>query len=323
MRLRLAHTAYPTLTRACGESDSDSKWRGAGVAARAMGRIPAGMWAVLAAAAVGTSLLLMPGAARPDREAPIDGFAPASLAPGRTADRGSAVFRPPRRIEADHRYLTAEPHVAGSPRDRLLAEWTRDRWIAAGLDSAEIVEHHVLLPYPRSASVEMTSPHVWHATLRERATDPIAFHAYGASGDVTAAVVSAGTGTPAELDRLAARGVDLRGKAVLVRYADQYSYRGYIVYLAQQRGAAAVLMYADAADAGIQRGAVGFDFLAPGDPLTPGCTSTPGARRLAPADAPSLPAIMSVPIATGDAHVIPDALPGGRGALRVRAETDD
>src|SRR5258705_389863 len=201
MRLRLAHTAYPTLTRACGVSDSDSKWRGAGLASRAMRRIPAGLWAVLAGAAAGTSPLLMPGAPRPDPETPIDGFAPATLA--------------------------------------------------------------------------------------------------------------------------AQRGVDLRGKIVLVRYADQYSYRGYIVYLAQQRGAAAVLMYADAADAGIQRGGVGFDFLAPGDPLTPGWTSTPGARRLAPADAPALPAIMSVPIATGDAHVILDALRGGEVTLRVRVENDD
>src|SRR5258705_10308228 len=158
MRLRLAHTAYPTLTRACGESDSDSKWRGAGVASRAMGRIPAGMWAVLAAAAVGTSLLLMPGAARPDREAPIDGFAPASLAAERDVERRIARFPSTRRIEADHRFLTAEPHVAGSPRDRLLAEWTRDQWIAAGLHSAEIVEHDLLLPHSPSASGEMISP---------------------------------------------------------------------------------------------------------------------------------------------------------------------
>jgi hypothetical protein len=49
--------------------------------------------------------------------------------------------------------------------------------------------------------------------------------------------VSAGTGTPADFDRLAARGVDVRGTIVLVRYPDPYSYRGYAVYLAQQRGA--------------------------------------------------------------------------------------
>jgi hypothetical protein len=41
-------------------------------------------------------------------------------------------------------------------------------------------------PYPREASVEMIAPRAWHATLRETSRRPeIAFHAYGASGDVT------------------------------------------------------------------------------------------------------------------------------------------
>jgi len=288
-----------------------------------MGRIPAGLWAVLAGVTAGTWLLLMPDTTLPDKEAPIDGFAPASLAAERDVERRIARFPSTRRIEADHRYLTAEPHIAGSPRDRELAEWTRDQWLAAGLDSAEIVEHQVLLPYPRSASVAMISPRPWHAMLREREDDPLAFHAYGASGDVTAPVVSAGTGTAADFDRLSARGVDVRGKIILVRYPARYSYRGYTVYLAQQRGAAAVLMYADTADAGIQRGGVGFDFLAPGDPLTPGWTSTPGARRLPLADAPALPAIMSVPLATRDAHVILDAMRGGEVTLHVRIENDE
>ena len=301
-----------------------------------MGRIPAGLWAVLAGTAVATALLLMPGTGLQERQGPIDGFAPTSIAAQRDVERRLTRFPSTRRIEADHQFLTAEPHVAGSPRDRLLAEWTRDQWIAAGLDSAEIVEHDVLLPYPRSASVEMIPPHppsradarlsgqvAWRATLREQANDPIAFHAYGASGDVIAPVLSAGTGTPAEFDRLAARGLDVHGKIVLVRYPVPYSYRGYTVYLAQQRGAAAVLMYAETADAGIQRGGVGFDFLAPGDPLTPGWTSTPGARRLPPADAPALPAIMSVPIATKDAHAILDALRGGEVTLRVRVDNDE
>src|SRR5258706_16321461 len=107
MRLRLAHTAYPTLTRACGVSDSDSKWRGAGVASRAMRRIPAGLWAVLAAAAVGTWLLLTPRAARPDREAPIDGFAPASLAAERDVERRIPRFPSTPPIEADPPHPTA------------------------------------------------------------------------------------------------------------------------------------------------------------------------------------------------------------------------
>src|SRR4029077_4677767 len=97
-----------------------------------------------------------------------------------------------------HAFLTAEPHLAGSPTDRVLAEWVRDRWREYGLEQVEIVEHDVLLPYPIDAQVEMLTPSAWHATLKEDAVDGdpfsarnagIAYHAYSASGDVTAPVV--------------------------------------------------------------------------------------------------------------------------------------
>src|SRR5258706_6603874 len=174
-------------------------------------RLSAGLWATVAGAAAGTSLLLVARPADPERQAPIDGFAPAHVAAQHEVEQRIARFPSARRLEADHRFLTAEPHIAGSPRDRLLAEWTRDRWIAAGLDSVEIVEHDVLLPYPIDASIEMVGSYPWHATLREHTGEPLAFHAYGASGNVTAPVVAAGTGTLADFDRVASRGVDVRG----------------------------------------------------------------------------------------------------------------
>jgi N-acetylated-alpha-linked acidic dipeptidase len=46
----------------------------------------------------------------------------------------------------------------------------------------------------------------------------------------------------------------------------------------------------------------------PGDPLTPGWASVPGARRISPADAASLPTIISAPMSYKDARVILDAL---------------
>jgi len=269
-----------------------------------------GLWATIAGAAAGTVLLVAAKPATRARQLPIDGFAPAHLAAQHDVERRIGRFPSTRRLESDHRFLTAEPHVAGSPRDRELAEWTRDQWIAAGFDSVDIVEHHALLPYPLDASVEMIAPRPWRATLREHPADPLAFHAYGAGGDVTASVIDAGTGTPAEFDRLVARGIDLRGKIVLVRYTVPYSYRGYAVYLAQQRGAAAILMYAahwdGVPDDQIERGGVGFDFLAPGDP-------GPAAR----------PAIISVPISARDAQTILDTLHRSEVLLHVRVSNDD
>ena len=286
-------------------------------------RVPVGVWACVAGATTAAAILLAPRSAVPPLQSPIDGFAPTHLATQHAVERRIAAFPSTERLAADHTYLTAMPHPAGSARDRELAEWTRDQWRAAGLDTVEIVEHQVLLPYPRDATVEMVAPHRWRATLREHSEDPLAFHAYSASGDVTARVIAAGTGTPADFDGLAARAVDVRGKIVLVRYPAEYSYRGYAVYLAQQHGAAAVLMYSDNADAGIQRGGVGFDFLAPGDPTTPGWPSLARARRVAPADARALPRILSLPISTRDARVILDAMRESAVTLHVRVTNDD
>ena len=302
-------------------------------------KIPAGGWATIAGGITATSLL-MPRTVHPGLSAPIDGFSPAHLAVQHAIEQTIARFPSTRRIAADHRFLTAEPHPAGSARDRELAEWTRDQWLAAGLDEVQIVEHRVLLPSAHEAGVEMMAPYRWTATLRERADDPLAFHAYGASGDVTAAVVDAGVGAPSDFDRLAATGIDVRGKIVLVRHAVPYTYRGYVVYVAQQRGVAAVLMYADASDGGsvrgpafpagpwapderIQRGSVGFDFIAPGDPLTPGQPSQPGIARVATPDARSMPTIISLPISTRDARTIIEALRTNEVTLHVRVVNDD
>src|SRR6476659_5786406 len=174
-----------------------------------MRRIPAGAWATIAGGLAATSLLM----ARPAQtglRAPINGFTAAHQSSQQAIERTLELFPSTRRIGADHQFLTAEPHPAGSPRDRALAEWTRDQWLTAGLDEVQIVEHRVLLPNGRDASLEMVAPQRWTATLRERPDDPLAFHAYGASGDVTAKVVDAGIGAPSDFDRLSASGIDVR-----------------------------------------------------------------------------------------------------------------
>jgi N-acetylated-alpha-linked acidic dipeptidase len=259
------------------------------------------------------------------------------------------------RIREAHRVLAGEPHMAGTPRDRQLAEWTRDRFVEYGLEQVEITTHEVLLPWPEEVLVEMTAPRAWRASMREDPipSDPythispeaagIPYHAYSASGDVTAPVVYAGSGNPSDYDRLAKRGVDVRGKIVLVRYSVPYSYRGFKALTAQQRGAAGILIYSDAEDDGagkgpvypegpwgpeshIQRGGIVYDFMVPGDPLTPGWASLPGARRIDRAEAVSLPAIMSAPMSHRDAQVILTALDGdgpGPAIVHLRVRSDD
>src|SRR5688572_29423507 len=167
----------------------------------------------------------------PPEKQPIFGFSSTSHPAQQALENRLRRFPSAERIQADHRFLTAKPHVAGTPRDRELAEWTAAEWRKAGLEDVRIVEHEVLLPFAEEVSVEMLAPTSWRATLREEpvAGDPdtaadvgVTYHAYSASGQVTAPVVYAGSGNPADYDWLAARGIDIKGKIALVRYSVPY-----------------------------------------------------------------------------------------------------
>ncbi len=283
---------------------------------------------------------------------PAFGFAAASAHAEDARERFFLAVPSADRIRQTHRVLAGEPHLAGSPRDQQLAGYIRDRFAAAGLEAIETSTHDVLLPWPEETTVEMVAPRAWRASMREEPVDgnppptsdssesSLPYNAYSASGDVTARVVYAGSGNAEDYTRLEAMGIDVRGAIVLVRYAVPYSYRGFTVLTAQQRGVAGILIYSDPADDGaakgpaypygpwgpdrrIQRGSVAFDFLVPGDPLTPGWASTKDAPRVTRDQALSLPRIMSAPLSAVDARVLLEAIGGPeapaawRGALPV------
>jgi N-acetylated-alpha-linked acidic dipeptidase len=246
-----------------------------------------------------------------------------------------------------HRYLTAEPHPAGSKRNNQLAQWVADQWRAQGLEDVTIHEYDVLNSSPREISLEMIHPKRYRANLREEPYDvdpdtknpdvSVAYLGYSASGEVTAPVVYAHSGNPEDYETLRKNKIDVRNKIVLVRYSNPYSYRGFKALTAQREGAAAILIYSDPAEDGytkgnvypkgpwgpeshIQRGAITYDFIEPGDPLTPGWASVPGAKRIKPEDAASLPKIMGIPLSWHDAKpllenmdgpVAPDSWQGG------------
>ena len=262
--------------------------------------------AIVTAAAIGAATTTL--VARPDQQAPsspaIFGFLRGSLAAEQDLERRFLALPSADRAREYHRFLTSEPHVAGSDRNKALAEWVRDRWVDYGIDDVSIVEHEVLLPWPEDVTVEVPA-RSWKATLFE---DPIPgdpdtqkpvlhYHAYSASGDLEAPIVYAASGNPENYDFLESKGIDVRGKIVLVRYSVPYSYRGFKALTAERRGAAGILIYSDPAEDGIkkgpvypggpwgneshlQSGGIPYDFLVPGDPLTPGWSSVAGARRV-------------------------------------------
>ena len=285
-------------------------------------------WVVAIVIATGTAL----GAQAP---AGLFGFRPASADAERTLETRFLTLPSADRAREYHRFLTEQPHLAGSDRNRQLAEWMRDRWKEYGLDQVEIVEHDVLLPWPVEMTLEMTEPRPWKARFTEdpipgdpdTATPVIHYNAYSTSGEITAPVVYAASGNPENYDWLEAHGIDVRGKIVLVRYSYPYSYRGFKALTAQKRGVAGLLIYSDPAEDGakkgavypdgpwgndshIQSGGIPYDFMVPGDPLTPGWASVPGAKRISRDQAVSLPNIMSAPLSARDARTILETMGG-------------
>ena len=293
-----------------------------------------------------------PPPAAPAGSGAVAGFTPASGGIEQQIEQRFLALPSADRAREYHRYLTEQPHVAGSDRNRVLAEWVRDRWKEYGFDDVEIVQHDVLLPWPEEVSVEMSEPSQWKARLTE---DPIPgdpdtdkpvlhYHAYSRSGEIIAPVVYAASGNPENYDWLAAHGIDVTGKIVLVRYSVPYSYRGFKALTAQTRGAAGILIYSDPAEDGaskgpvypdgpygneshLQSGGIPYDFMVPGDPLTPGWASVPGAKRIPREDAVSLPKIVSAPLSARDARVIletmegPEAPADWQGGLPIRYHT--
>jgi N-acetylated-alpha-linked acidic dipeptidase len=235
--------------------------------------------------------------------------------------------------------LTAVPHIAGSKEDHDTAVYVAEKFKAAGLDTA-IVPYKAWLNLPKeiritatdaNGKVLMTGPTREHVEGDPFDEDPrvvTAFNGSSPSGDVTAEVVYANYGRPEDFKKLDDLGISVKGKIVIVRYGGNF--RGVKVYIAQERGAAGVIIYSDPADdgyfrgdmypkgayrpeTGVQRGAVQYLFKYPGDASTPGIASTPDlpeSRRLNPATAASMPQIPSTPISYHDASPILEALAG-------------
>ncbi|HEV2350148.1 MAG TPA: M28 family metallopeptidase [Terriglobia bacterium] len=220
--------------------------------------------------------------------------------------------------------------MAGTPGDRRVSQYIFDEFKRDGLNP-EMVEYKVLLSYPKKIAVELVAPDPVKLANPEpeipgdkstRVSDPLArmpWNAYSPSADLTAPVVYANRGSAADYEQLEKLGVSVKGKIVLTRYFG--GYRGGKSMEAEKRGAAGVIVYSDPADDGapkgpvyprgpwgplghFQRGAVVYDFITPGDPLTPGWASTETARRIPESESKILPRIPMVPLSAADASEI-------------------
>lgn len=258
----------------------------------------------------------------------LTGFSPDRATWQREYERRLLLLPQPSECGELLRELTRRPHLAGTEGGARVAAFIADEFRKAGL-TVEMPSYEVLLSYPKSARLTIVGePEVRLGRPEEPiASDPdtaipeaaVAWNAYAPSARVEAEVVYVNRGSAADFDRLARMGIDVRGKIALARYFG--GYRGGKSLEAEKRGVAALLVYSDPIDDGwfqgdvypkgpwgpeshFQRGANVYDFLVPGDPLTPGWASTDGARRLRESESEVLPKITMMPLSSRDAAEI-------------------
>lgn len=195
--------------------------------------------------------------------------------------------------------LTAKPHVAGTPRSREIAGWVASQFRAAGMKAA-VDGYRALLSYPLRLELELIAPTPVRIDLTEpeSESDPLAGHgeflpynAYSGSGNVAADLVFVGFGRQEDYVELARHGVSVRNRIVIARLGRLF--RGTKARIAEEHGAAGMILFSDPAEDGaaagpvfpagvwrpewaIQRGSVppGTSF---GDPATPRYPSPPAA----------------------------------------------
>ena len=230
--------------------------------------------------------------------------------------------------------LSAKPHNISSPGSKENAEYILSLYKKWGWD-AQIETFHVLFPTPKTRVLEMISPTLYKAILKEPALKEDAtsgqegqlptYNAYSADGDITGELVFVNYGLPQDYEVLDKMGIDVKGKIVIAKYG--HSWRGMKPKVAQEHGAIGCIIYSDPMDDGyfagdvypkgafkneygVQRGSIMDIVIYPGDPLTPGIGATGDAKRLDRLQAPNLLKIPVLPISYHDAAPLLEALAG-------------
>src|SRR3989449_417109 len=269
--------------------------------------------AVVAVPALAALALGAPRAGSSGSTAGIYGFQSDSLSRQREIEALILGLPDAARVETHARALTAEPHVAGTPENEKVARYIFDRFKEAGLET-EMKTYQVYLGYVKSALLEQVEPEPKRLTNPEEgasedkdAADPraaLTWNAYSPSCDLTREVVYVNYARPEDFEALDRLGVQVKNRLVLARYFN--GYRGGKAQEAEKRGAAGIIFYGDPMEDGyfrgdvyphgpwgpdshVQRGAVVYDYIVPGDPLTPGWPSLPGAKRISPQETRILP----------------------------------
>jgi N-acetylated-alpha-linked acidic dipeptidase len=258
------------------------------------------------------------------------GYSP-QAATGEHALEADVISRPsPAQAAAHSRFLSLQPHMAGTPAQARTRDYVISQMKQWGLET-EVRSYKVWMPHPVSTRVWRISPDPIELNLQE---GPIsedttsvaypqvpAFNGYGAAGDVRGEVVYVNYGLIEDYAQLDSMGVSVKGKIAVARYGR--SYRGIKAREAEKHGAVGLIIYSDPADDGYVRGDVypagpmrpshgiqrGSVMNPNGDPSTPGYASIENAKRI-PTSQMDIPRIPVLPISYGNAAELLRGLSG-------------
>ena len=264
----------------------------------------------------------------------ITGFTEKTSAEQKQLEQKFDALLSAERVGQTIKELSAAPHHVGSVGGKAVADNILAKYKSWGWD-AKIETYQVLFPTPKTRVLEMLSPTVYKALLKEpglkedvtsnQADQLPTYNAWSADGDVTAELVFVNYGLPEDYEVLDALGIDVKGKIVIAKYG--HSWRGIKPKVAQEHGAIGCLIYSDPKDDGyvagdvypkgafknefgVQRGSIMDMVIYPGDPLTPNIGATENAKRLDRMEAPNLLKIPVLPISYHDAQPLLEALDG-------------
>lgn len=263
---------------------------------------------------------------------PIRGFPDDAVAAQRQREEQFRKVPDSARLKEYMEAIAGDPHVAGQPSSKRVADYALAKFKSFGLD-ANIETFEAMMPWPIETTVEVTGPEKYSLKVKEPvlAEDPDSgdqtplYNAYSSDGNVTGEVVYVNYGMPADYDKLKDLGVDVKGKIVIARYGA--GWRGIKPKVAYEHGAIGCLIYSDPRDDGYyagdvypagpfrpefgaQRGSVMDMPVHAGDPLTPGWGSEPGGKKNRIEDSQTILKIPVLPISYGDALPILRQLKG-------------
>ncbi|XP_068727027.1 putative N-acetylated-alpha-linked acidic dipeptidase [Montipora capricornis] len=253
------------------------------------------------------------------------------------------------RLNSSLMYFSEKPHIAGSPRQKELANELERRWKEYGFDHVEQPEYKALLSFPNTTHPTRITIKYKNGTIihqikgeeqdggSEKAVQP--FLGYSPSGKEEGELVYVNYGRVRDFEQLKNLSVNVTGKIAIMRYGKII--RGNKVANAASYGAIAALIFSDPADyalaggdpkntypntawlpaSGVQRGSL-YTFPGSGDPQTPGIAAKPGMYRRSLKES-ELPPIPAHPIGYGDAIEFlsrmkgPEAPKDWRGSLDI------